>query len=52
MIPSGVELYFTKDPKTLGQIDYSKFQAVKVSNSSFHTAAKRAPNPMMDKIEI
>jgi len=25
LIPAGVELYFTKDPKTLAQIDYSKF---------------------------
>ena len=25
MIPSGVEIYFTKDPKTLDKIDYSKF---------------------------
>lgn len=25
LIPSGVEIYFTKDPKTLDQINYSKF---------------------------
>lgn len=25
LIPAGVEIYFTKDPKTLAQIDYGKF---------------------------
>ena len=34
LIPSGVEIYFTKDPKTLDQIDYSKFQTTKVLNTT------------------
>jgi len=52
MIPSDVQVYFTKDPKTLAQIDYTKFQSVKIQNTTAHTAAQRAPHPLMDKIEV
>ena len=51
MIPSA-RVRLTKDPITLGEIDYSHLQSQGITNTTNFQAARRAPHPMLDKISF
>ena len=43
---------FTKDPISMGKLDYTKFQTPQIKNETSYEKAERFPHPFMDKITI